>query len=59
MLDEVRSATPDADRILGLLDARWNYRSVGALLPRNPLLALHPQAPFRTLRAGFRAMNAG
>lgn len=59
VIDEVRSEAPNPDRIRHLLDARWNYRTVGALLPRNPLLALHAQAPFRTLFAGLRAMSAG
>lgn len=36
----------------GLVRRRWNYRSVSALLPRNPLRALDRQAPFRTLSAG-------
>jgi hypothetical protein len=58
VIDEVRSSSPDTKAILHVIDARWNYRTVGALLPRNPLLALHRQAPFRTLYAGLRAMSA-
>ncbi len=57
VIDELRSTTPDAATIMRLLESRWNYRSVDALLPRNPLLALHRQAPFRTLLAGMRAMS--
>lgn len=57
VIDEVRSPSPDAAAILHQIDARWNYRTVGAMLPRNPLLALHRQAPFRTLYAGLRAMS--
>lgn len=59
VIDEIRGSAPDAARILGLLDARWNYRTVGALLPRNPFVAAHRQAPLRTLYAGLRAMSAG
>lgn len=58
VIDEVRSTTPEPATILHLLDARWNYRTTGAMLPRNPLLTLHRQAPFRTLYAGLRAMSA-
>ena len=57
VVDEMRSAAPDPAAILHLIDARWNYRTVGAMLPRNPLLALHRQAPFRTLYAGMRAIS--
>lgn len=59
VIDELRSAAPDEARILHLLDARWNYRTFGALTPRNLLLTMHRQAPFRTLLAGMRAMTAG
>lgn len=59
VLDELQHAAPDPARILHLLDARWNYRTVGALTPRNPFFALHRQAPFRTLFAGLRSMTAG
>lgn len=59
VIDEVLADAPDPERVLHLLDTRWNYRSPAALLTRNPFLALHPQAPFRTLYAGLRAMNAG
>jgi hypothetical protein len=58
VIDEVRSSEPDPQAILHFIDARWNYRTVGAMLPRNPLLTLHRQAPFRTLYAGMRAMSA-
>lgn len=49
----------DIERMRYLLDARWNYRTLAGALPRNPFLALHRQAPFRTLFAGLRAMNVG
>lgn len=50
VIDAVCSDAPDTARIKALLSARWG-RSIAALLPRNPFLALHPQAPYRTLRA--------
>lgn len=59
VIDELRSDAPDEARILHLLDARWNYRTVGALVTRNPFLVAHRQAPLRTLFAGMRAMTAG
>ncbi len=49
VIEEVLAPTPNTARILALLDARWGG-GLNAVLPRNPLLALHPQAPFRTLR---------
>lgn len=58
-IDEVISTNTDDTRLLQLLDARWNYRTMSGALPRNVLLALHPQAPLRTLSAGLRAMNVG
>ncbi len=58
VLDEALSEQPDDARMLHLLDARWNYRTVGAMLPRNPLLTLHRQAPLRTLGAGMRSASA-
>lgn len=50
VIDAVREPNPSADRILRLLAARWEG-GIDARIPRNPLLALHPQAPYRTLRA--------
>lgn len=50
VIDALREPQPDPDRILQLLGARW-AGGLDARLPRNPLLALHPQAPYRTLRA--------
>jgi hypothetical protein len=46
------STREDAEHIRDLLGRRWVYRSPAAQLPRNPLRALHRQAPFRTLLAG-------
>ena len=58
VIDELQVNEPEKARILHLLDARWNYRTIGALTPRNPFLALHGQAPFRTLFAGLRSKSA-
>lgn len=58
VIAELRSPDPDPHVIRALLSARWNYRSVAALVPRNPLLLLHRQAPLRTLYAGMRSMTA-
>lgn len=51
IIDEVRSSAPDADRIRQLLAARWEGGPLGTLVTRNPLLSLHAQGPYRTLRA--------
>lgn len=56
-LDALRGGA-GADDFTAALDARWNYRTLGALIPRNPLLTLHPQAPLRTLGAGIRASSS-
>ena len=58
VLAELEAPRPDDARILHLLDARWNYRTVDAMLPNNPLLALHAQAPLRTLWSGMRSAGA-
>lgn len=50
VIDEVRSDAPDAEKILSLLAARWQG-GLGAKLTRNPLLSLHSQGPYHTLRA--------
>lgn len=50
VIDAVRRPEPDPDEILRLLGARWGG-GLDAILPRNPLLAFHRQAPYRTLRA--------
>ncbi|GAB3631125.1 hypothetical protein GCM10027421_04780 [Microbacterium shaanxiense] len=54
IIDEALSATPDAERILALSHERWNGRSLGVLLTRNPLLSLHRQAMLRLLRDARR-----
>lgn len=58
LVDEVFSAAPGTERILRLVEDRWKYRSPRALLPRNLLLALHRQAPLRTLAAGVLSARA-
>lgn len=58
VLEALRSSRVNDDELSALLAARWRYRSIAALTPRNPLLALHRQAPLRTLAAGIRAGSA-
>lgn len=43
-----------AEQVLATLSARHAYLSPASLLPRNLFYALHRQAPFRTLLAGYR-----
>lgn len=56
VLDALRTGDEAID-LTAVLDARWNYRTLSALIPRNPLLTLHRQAPLRTLGAGIRASS--
>lgn len=49
VLDELKHDAPDESRIIAFLGMRW-VAGRQALLPRNPLLAFHAQAPFLTLR---------
>lgn len=49
VIDSLASDDPDPDFILAKLAARW-AGGLPAILPRNPLLALHRQGPYRTLR---------
>lgn len=58
VIDEIRRPDPERERILRLLDARWNYVSARAVLPRNLLRVLHRQGPLRTLYAGLRAKQS-
>lgn len=58
VLDALHSGI-DSAGLEALLDRRWDYRTPAALMPRNPLLSFHRQAPFRTLFAGLRASTAG
>lgn len=48
VLDELRRDAPDINRIRALLAARWGG-GTDAVLPRNPFLAFHSQAPYLTL----------
>ncbi|GAB3631137.1 hypothetical protein GCM10027421_04900 [Microbacterium shaanxiense] len=50
VLHELRTPRPDPARIREAFAKRWG-RNADAWLPANPLLALHPQAPYPTLRA--------
>lgn len=59
VIDELRRDTPDPERTRTLLGRRWIYLSPAAQLPRNPFLALHRQAPLRTLSAGARSQRVG
>ena len=58
VFDEVRDHSSTPEGIALALDKRHIYLSPPTLLPRNPLRALHRQAPFRTLFSGFRIMNS-
>lgn len=58
VLDALHSGVLEAGPLRALLDARQRFTSPAALLPRNPLLTFHRQAPFRTLLAGVRIMRA-
>lgn len=53
----LRDPAGTPEQILARLHARQAYLSVPTLLTRNPFLALHAQAPFRTLFAGYRIMR--
>ncbi|MDR6866309.1 hypothetical protein J2Y69_000901 [Microbacterium resistens] len=54
IIDEALSSAPDPGRILELAQERWNSRSLGVLLTRNPLFSLHAQAMLRLLRDADR-----
>lgn len=53
LLDAILTAATPADVAIALVHKRSNYATFAALLPSNPLYALHAQAPLRTLAAGF------
>jgi hypothetical protein len=59
VIDELRTGSPDPERTRALLGRRWIYLSIGAQLTRNPFMALHRQAPLRTLFAGARSQRVG
>lgn len=50
VLRELQKPSPDPARIRAAFAKRW-MRHLDACLPKNPLLAIHPQAPYPTLRA--------
>jgi len=39
--------------MMALIAKRWNYRTLDVLVPRNPLLVFHSQAPLRTYIGGY------
>ncbi|GAB2562073.1 hypothetical protein GCM10027033_18650 [Leucobacter ruminantium] len=57
LIDEITAARPSYARVRKLLEASTRYRSPAALLSSQPMFALHAQAPFRTLLAGFLAQR--
>ncbi len=57
LLDAALAPRTAAGEIARLMEARGRYGHPLTLLPRNPLYALHRQAPFRTLFAGYAVQN--
>lgn len=57
VFDALRDPAATPERIIAALEARHAYLSPASLLTRNLFYALHPQAPFRTLFAGYRVMK--
>ena len=57
VVEALRDPRATIDRVSSALSARQSYLTPASLIPDNPLLALHAQAPFRTLLAGFRVMR--
>ncbi|WP_434141772.1 glycosyltransferase [Leucobacter sp. gxy201] len=57
LVDEITAARPSYARVRQLVDATAHYNRPTALISSQPLLALHSQAPFRTLLAGFLAQR--
>lgn len=57
VVEALRSSSTSRAQVERLLARRSSYRSARALLTRNPFLALHRQAPLRTLGAGFRVLT--
>lgn len=53
VLDGVLDGTTDVEVMMDAIRKRWNYRSPAVVLPRNPLYALHRQAPLRTYIGGY------
>ncbi|MBC9927535.1 MULTISPECIES: glycosyltransferase [unclassified Leucobacter] len=59
VFSDLQSLESTPESIALRLDARHLYLSVPTLLTSNPMFALHRQAPFRTLFAGYRILNRG
>ncbi|WP_010204844.1 glycosyltransferase family A protein [Salinibacterium sp. PAMC 21357] len=59
VLDTVTQKPVTTELTIKLLERRWNYKTIPAMLPRNVFLALHRQGPFRTLFAGLLVMAPG
>lgn len=57
LIDAIHSGETNPTHLLALLMARQNYLSLAAVVPRNPLLVFHRQAPLRTLLAGLLVMR--
>lgn len=57
VIDALLGKDPRSDRLSELLAARQRFLMPATLLPKNPLLALHPQAPLRTLLAAALIMR--
>lgn len=49
-------ANSTVDSLVGLMARRRHFTTPAAVMPRNPFLLLHRQAPLRTLAAGFIGM---
>jgi hypothetical protein len=58
VLDALRAPATGAARLRELVSARQRFPAPSTMAPRNPLLALHRQAPFRTLLAGALVMRS-
>ncbi|MGK0722247.1 glycosyltransferase [Leucobacter sp. W1478] len=57
VLSVLLGSAEDAVRLGKLIEARQRFPMPATIIPRNPLLVLHRQAPFRTLLAGARIMR--
>lgn len=57
IIDAVMNRAFSSQTLHMILARRWNYRSPEAAVTRNPLYALHRQAPLRTLYAGYKMMK--
>lgn len=53
VIDGVLDGVTSIEDMMDSIRKRWNYRSADVVLPRNPALALHRQAPLRTYVGGY------